>query len=237
TIQTDNSLTKWNIINSNKYLITPSISGITTTDNNIVIDTSGGQKSLTFNGTGDTAILGETNGDLGAYDITNARYIWFYDESANTLTSTATLTATNAALTTPTITSPVLNTGISGTAFLDEDDMVSDSATKAASQQSIKAYVDTQIVAQSPYVYEFSSANVLVSSNKGSFTSAKPSTGVYTVTHNLGTTDYVIIPGVRTDSYNITLISKGANDFQLSIRDAAGTRSDSNYMFSLWDNS
>lgn len=41
-----------------------------------------------------------------------------------------------------TLTSPVLNTGISGTAFLDEDDMVSDSANKLASQQSIKKYVD-----------------------------------------------------------------------------------------------
>ena len=44
-----------------------------------------------------------------------------------------------------TLTSPVLNTGISGTAFLDEDDFASDSATKLASQQSIKAYVATQV--------------------------------------------------------------------------------------------
>ena len=41
-----------------------------------------------------------------------------------------------------TLTSPVLNTSLSGTAFLDEDDMASDSAMKVASQQSIKAYVD-----------------------------------------------------------------------------------------------
>ena len=46
-------------------------------------------------------------------------------------------------LTNKTFTSPVLNTGLSGTAFLDEDTMSSNSATKAASQQSIKAYVDT----------------------------------------------------------------------------------------------
>jgi len=44
-----------------------------------------------------------------------------------------------------TLTSPVLNTGLSGTAFLDEDDFASDSATKAASQQSIKAYVASQV--------------------------------------------------------------------------------------------
>ena len=41
-----------------------------------------------------------------------------------------------------TLTSPVLNTAISGTAFLDEDDFASDSATKLVSQQSVKAYVD-----------------------------------------------------------------------------------------------
>lgn len=45
-------------------------------------------------------------------------------------------------LTNKTLTSPVLNTGVSGTAVLDEDNMVSDSNTKVATQQSIKAYVD-----------------------------------------------------------------------------------------------
>ena len=48
-------------------------------------------------------------------------------------------------LTNKTLTSPVLNTSISGTAFKDEDDMSSDSATAVASQQSIKAYVDQQV--------------------------------------------------------------------------------------------
>jgi hypothetical protein len=51
-------------------------------------------------------------------------------------------------LTNKTLTSPVLNTGLSGSAFLDEDDMASNSATKVASQQSIKAYVDTQLTAE-----------------------------------------------------------------------------------------
>ena len=57
-------------------------------------------------------------------------------------------TLTNKTLTTPTLTSPVLNTAISGSAFLDEDNMASDSATKLASQQSIKAYVDSQLTAE-----------------------------------------------------------------------------------------
>lgn len=59
----------------------------------------------------------------------------------------ATLTGTET-LTNKTLTSPVLNTSISGTAFKDEDDMVSNSATSVASQQSIKAYVDAQLTAQ-----------------------------------------------------------------------------------------
>ena len=51
-------------------------------------------------------------------------------------------TLTGKTLTTATLTSPVLNGTLSGTAFLDEDNMASDSAIAAASQQSIKAYVD-----------------------------------------------------------------------------------------------
>jgi len=43
-----------------------------------------------------------------------------------------------------TIPSAVINTDISGTAIKDEDNMSSDSATHLATQQSIKAYVDSQ---------------------------------------------------------------------------------------------
>jgi len=54
--------------------------------------------------------------------------------------ATATVSMSN-----KTLTSPVINTGVSGTAVLDEDDMASDSATKLATQQSVKAYVDDSI--------------------------------------------------------------------------------------------
>ena len=47
-------------------------------------------------------------------------------------------------LTNKTLTSAVLNTGVSGSAILDEDDFASDSATKLATQQSIKAYIASQ---------------------------------------------------------------------------------------------
>jgi len=50
--------------------------------------------------------------------------------------------ATTDTLTNKTLTSPVLNTGVSGTAILDEDTLSSNSATKLATQQSIKAYID-----------------------------------------------------------------------------------------------
>ena len=51
-------------------------------------------------------------------------------------------------LTNKTLTSPVLNTGVSGTAVLDEDDLSTDSATQLATQQSVKAYVDSTVTAQ-----------------------------------------------------------------------------------------
>ncbi len=62
------------------------------------------------------------------------------DSTVATLTGTQTLTN-------KTLTSAVLNTGVSGTAVLDEDNMASDSATQLATQQSIKAYVDAQVTA------------------------------------------------------------------------------------------
>ena len=57
-------------------------------------------------------------------------------------------TSDSQTLTNKTLTSPVLNTGVSGTAVLDEDNMASDSATQLATQQSIKAYVDAQILTE-----------------------------------------------------------------------------------------
>jgi hypothetical protein len=47
-------------------------------------------------------------------------------------------------LTNKTLESSVLNTEVSGTAVLDEDTMTSNSDTKLATQQSIKAYADTK---------------------------------------------------------------------------------------------
>ena len=65
-------------------------------------------------------------------DYSNKKYV--DDQAAASLT-----------LTNKTLTSPVLNAAISGTAFLDEDTLSSNAADKVASQQSIKAYVDTEL--------------------------------------------------------------------------------------------
>jgi len=69
--------------------------------------------------------------------------------STDTLVGRATTdTLTNKTLTSPTITTGVLNGAVSGTSIKDEDNMASDSASHLATQQSIKAYVDSQVTAQ-----------------------------------------------------------------------------------------
>ena len=84
-------------------------------------------ETMTF--TGGTGIDTSGSGNAVTFAI---------DSTVATLTGSQTLTN-------KTLTSPVLNTGVSGTAVLDEDDMSSNSATQLATQQSIKAYVDSQV--------------------------------------------------------------------------------------------
>ena len=80
--------------------------------------------ALTLNVVGGAGITANAN------DIT-------IDSTVATLTGSQTLAS-------KTLTSPVINTGVSGTAIKDEDNMSSNSATHLATQQSIKAYVDGQ---------------------------------------------------------------------------------------------
>jgi len=102
------------------------------------------ETKITFEGA--TADAYETV--LAITDPTADRTITFPDATGTVSTTTATETLTNKTLTAPTMTSPVLNTAISGSGFTDEDDMSSNSATKLASQQSIKAYVDATVTAE-----------------------------------------------------------------------------------------
>ena len=92
---------------------------------------------------GDGLTGGGTTGDV-TLNVVGGTGI---DANANNIaidSTVATLTGSQI-LTNKTLTSPVLNGTLSGTAFLDEDNMSSDSATAVASQQSIKSYVDTQV--------------------------------------------------------------------------------------------
>ena len=104
------------------------------------------------------AVVAKANG-FRVIDNTDTTKQVAFDASGIATSTTRTLTVPNASdtlvllgesqtLTNKTLTSAVLNTAISGSAFLDEDNFASNSATKVASQQSIKAYVDAQITAE-----------------------------------------------------------------------------------------
>ena len=98
---------------------------------------------LTFLNAEDGATADQTNAQIKtAYEAnsdTNA-----LTDALQTKLNTAATTAGSETLTNKTLTSPVLNTGVSGTAILDSDTMSGTSATTLSSSESIKAYVDAQ---------------------------------------------------------------------------------------------
>ena len=63
-------------------------------------------------------------------------------------TSVVTTLSGTQTLTNKTLTTPIINGTVSGTAIKDEDNMASDSNTHLATQQSIKAYVDSSVAAK-----------------------------------------------------------------------------------------
>ena len=99
-------------------------------------------------------------------------------------------------MTNKTLTSPVLNVGVSGTAILDEDTMSSDSATQLATQQSIKAFVDGKLNTDSTITAD-SGATTAVVSGSGA-------TGTFTVRANSNTELTVNDDGVRVHG-NLTV--------------------------------
>jgi hypothetical protein len=145
--------------------------------------------TVTGNGSALTSLNGSniTSGTIDAGRVATLNQ----DTSGNAATATKISSITNSdivqltdsqTLTNKTLTSPVLNTGVSGTAIKDEDNMTSNSATHLATQQSIKAYVDSQTSGNSntggrnAFVLNDTSTGVAVSNlNK-----------TYTITHGMG---------------------------------------------------
>ena len=117
---------------TNKSLTAPILTGSGTAAGSILFkeDTDNGTNAVTLIGPAATADVTVTlPASTGTVALTS--------DLTNYITTTST-----SALSNKTLTSPVLNGTLSGTGFLDEDNMSSNSATAVASQQSIKAYVD-----------------------------------------------------------------------------------------------
>ncbi len=115
--------------------------------------------------------------------------------------TTADLT-TSQALSNKTLTSPVINTGVSGSAILDEDDMASDSNTKLATQQSIKAYVTSQV----------ETANELSELTDTNITSAADGALLFYDTGTSKWIDNVVSGDITIADTGVATISTGAVD-------------------------
>ena len=100
--------------------------------------------SLIFEGATDDSY--ETT--IQVTDPTADRTFTLPNANGDVVLITAAQTMSSKTFPSTTSTSPVLNTSVSGSAVLDEDDLSSNSATKVATQQSIKAYVDNTWTAQ-----------------------------------------------------------------------------------------
>ena len=133
---------------------TPQLGGNLDVNGQDIVTTSNANIDLAPNGTGKVVVKGNTNPGTIVFNCesnSHGQTVKAQPHSAS-VTNTLTLpaggdqeivgTAATQTLTNKTLTSPVLNTGVSGTAILDEDNMASNSATQLATQQSIKAYVD-----------------------------------------------------------------------------------------------
>jgi hypothetical protein len=143
------------------------------------------------------------------------------DSTVATLVGTETFT--NKTLTSPTLTSAVLNTSVSGSAVLDEDNMASDSATKVATQQSIKAYVDDSIDADMDLVFaaDSGSGNIVMDSESLTLTGG---TGIDT-SGSSNTVTFAISNAVATLAGTETLTNKTFTSPTLNVFNFTGTNS------------
>ena len=135
----------------------PQLGGSLDVNGQDIVTTSNGDIELAPDGTGKTILKGNTNAGTLVFNCENNSHGQTVKAQPHSASVTNVLTLPAGAdqeivgtlatqtLTNKTLTSAVLNTGISGSAILDEDDMASNSATQLATQQSIKAYVDAEV--------------------------------------------------------------------------------------------
>ena len=178
-------------------------------DSNIAIET--GSETLTIAGGTGIDSVGSSNSLTLNIDSTVA-------------TLTGTQTSTNKTLTSPTLTSAVLNTAVSGSAVLDEDNMASDSATKVATQQSIKAYVDDSIDTDMDLVFNADSGHsgntIVMDSESLTLTGG---TGIDT-SGSSNTVTFAIDSTVATLTGSQTLTNKTFTSPTLNVHNFTGTQ-------------
>ena len=127
--------------------------------------TAGNFQLLSPTSVDDAAALADHIADTSTHGISSA-----------IVGTTETQTLTNKTLTSPVLTTAVLNTSVSGSAFLDEDNLASNSATKLASQQSLKTYIDAAASSVNADGAAVSAAAALVSKNAAAASAATAST-------------------------------------------------------------
>ena len=148
--------------------------------------------SLVFEGATDDSY--ETT--LAITDPTADRTFTFPNANGDVVLITAAQTMSNKTFPSGIVSnSPVINTGASGSAVLDEDDMSSNSATKVATQQSIKAYTDSQVTAQDLDVtsdsgtiaIDLNSETLTLAGGTGIDSSATSNTGTFAIDSTVAT--------------------------------------------------
>ena len=145
--------------------------------------------------------------------------------------STMVRTTASQTMTNKTLTSPVINTGVSGSAILDADDMSGASATTLSSSESIKAYVDAQTtdeIAEGSNQYHTTARARAAISVSGDL-AYNSSTGVISFTNDAGDIEGVtagsglsgggttgtVSVAVNHEAFSGNLIPSSNNTFQL----------------------